>query len=86
MNEIDADNKIKITVNFTGLIDIKKINSGSELTLNNDMNISALLSELGIKEHHKKYLVIMANGKKETLYYNLKNNDEVSLFLPVGGG
>jgi len=48
--------------------------------------LSALLSILGIIDIHKKYIIAMINGGKETLFYVLKNEDEVKLFLPVGGG
>jgi len=77
---------IKITVSFTGLVNIKSISSGDTVVINNGANISELLSKLGIKEEHKRFIVTMVNGNKENQYYILKNCDEVKLFLPVGGG
>ncbi len=77
---------ISITVNFTGLVDVKKIASGDKVNIPAGADISKLLSILGIIEQHKKYIIVMINGKKEELFYKLKDSDEVNLFLPVGGG
>ena len=77
---------ITVTVSFTGLVDIKNFTSGSSLELEAGTTVSGLLSRLGIKEPHKKYLIVTVGGKTETLFYGLQNNDEVKLFLQVGGG
>lgn len=78
--------KIRVTVRFTELVDIKKIKSGESIDVPEGTDISKLLSILGIIEQHKKYVVVMIRGMKEVLSYKLKNKDEVNLFLPVGGG
>jgi len=77
---------MNITVNFTGLVDIKNIKSGDTLKLPEGTDVSKLLSMLGIMEQHKKYIIVMINGVKETLFRKVNNNDEINLFLPVGGG
>lgn len=77
---------IKITVHFTWLVDVKNIVSRSVISIPAGSNLSALLSVLGIREQHKRYIIAMINGKKETMFYSLKEKDEVKLFLPVGGG
>ena len=77
---------INITVHFTGLVDVKNITSGSSVSIPAGTNVSGLLSILDIMEQHKRYLIVMINEKKETLFYILQNNDVVKLFLPVGGG
>jgi len=78
--------KINVTVNFTGLVDIKNIKSGDTVNLPEGTDVSKLLSMLGIIEQHKKYIIVMINGVKETLFRKVNNNDEINLFLPVGGG
>lgn len=77
---------ISVTVHFTGLVDVRNIASGSSVLIPEETSLSELLSILGIIEQHKRYIISMINGKKETLFYVLKDNDEVKLFLPVGGG
>jgi len=78
--------KIKVTVYFTGLIDIKNLHSGDTVELNSGSSISDLYGQIGIREEHKKYIIAMINGKNEFMHYTLKDRDEVKLFLPVGGG
>ncbi len=78
--------KISVTIHFTGLVDVKNVASGSSIDIQEGSSLSELLSILGIMEQHKRYIIAMINGKKETLCYALKNKDEVKLFLPVGGG
>ena len=77
---------ISVTVHFTGLVDVRNVTSGSSVPIPEGTSLSELLSILGIIEQHKRYIISMINGKKETLFYVLKNNDVVELFLPVGGG
>lgn len=79
-------NNINVTILFTGLVDVKNVISGSSISIPEGSNLSELLSILGIIEQHKRYIIAMVNGEKETLFYVLKDNDEVKLFLPVGGG
>ncbi|HRY29138.1 MAG TPA: MoaD/ThiS family protein [Elusimicrobiota bacterium] len=78
--------KIKVTVHFTGVVDVKKIASGESVSLPAGADVSALLSELEIAERHKKYVVVHVGGRKQGLSHKLKDNDEVKLFLPIGGG
>ncbi|HPG29246.1 MAG TPA: MoaD/ThiS family protein [bacterium] len=78
--------KIQITIHFTTLVDVKNIKSGDTIEISDETTMSGLLSILGIIERHQKYIVIMRNGEKSNLSAKLKNNDEIKLFLPVGGG
>ena len=77
---------ITVIVNFTGLVDIKNITSGSSVNIQEGTTVSEFLSILGIIERHKKYIIVTVGGRTETLFYVLQNSDEVKLFLPVGGG
>ena len=78
--------KLSVTIRFTGLVDVKKVVSGDSIEIPEGTDLSKLLSILGIIEQHKKYIIVMVRGRKENLDYKLKNNDDVNLFLPVGGG
>lgn len=79
-------NKIRVQLRFTGLIDIKNLLSGDYITLKEGSTLSDLLTQIGIRQEHKKYIIAMVNEKKEFLHYIFKNNDQIKLFLPVGGG
>lgn len=78
--------EISVQLHFTGLIDIKNLLSGDYVNINEGSTLSDLLSRIGIRQEHKKYIIAMVNEKKEFLHYVLKNNDQIKLFLPVGGG
>ncbi len=79
-------NEIRVQLHFTGLIDIKNFLSGDYITLKEGSTLSDLFSQLGIRQEHKRYIISMVNEKKEFLHYVVKNNDQIKLFLPVGGG
>ena len=78
--------KISIKLSFTGVIDIKNASNDSVLQIDTDTTIGDVLSILGIRREHKKYIISMVNDKKQKSIYILQDNDHLSLFLPVGGG
>ena len=49
-------------------------------------SIGDVLTLLGIKQEHKKYIITIVNDIKEKQTYILQDNDHLSLFLPIGGG
>ncbi|HOW27583.1 MAG TPA: hypothetical protein PK876_03655 [Elusimicrobiota bacterium] len=77
---------IRVTVHFTGPVDIKKIKSGTSMSIPADTTASELLTLLDISEPHKKYVMVMVADQKQDLSYRLKDNDEVRLWLLIGGG
>jgi hypothetical protein len=44
------------------------------------------LGQLGVPGNQQRYLLVYANGKKQTLSYTLHDGDAVQLYLPIGGG
>ncbi len=77
---------INIQISFTGVIDIKNIESGSTLQIKLNSTIEDVLTTLGIKREHKKYIITIVNDEKRKQSYVLQDNDHLSLFLPIGGG
>jgi len=77
---------INVKVLFTGLVAVKGISSGNTVEIPINSTVSSLLSKLGIKEEHKKYIIILVNEEKAQLSKILNDNDVLSLFLAVGGG
>jgi len=78
--------KIKIHLSYTGVIDIKNVSNNSVIQIKAGSTIEDILSMLGIKKEHKKYIISIVNEKKQRPPYILQDNDNLSLFLPVGGG
>lgn len=54
------------------------------LEIENGTTVEKLILDLGIPNDLVKLIFI--NGKKQNGSYQLKNNDRVGLFPPVGGG
>lgn len=62
-----------------------KIGESFKREISQNFNIQDLLNQLGIEREQAK--IIMINGVGITdVYYILKENDEVAIFPPVGGG
>jgi sulfur carrier protein ThiS len=81
-----SNSEIKIKLSFTGVIDIKDFSNNSILQINEGSTVGDVLSIIGIRKEHKKYIIAIVNDEKKKAVYVLKNNDHLSLFLPVGGG
>jgi hypothetical protein len=78
--------KINIRLSYTGVIDIKNVSNSSIIKIYTDSSIDEVLSMLGIRKGHKKYIISMVNDEKQKSTYILQDNDHLSLFLPIGGG
>ena len=78
--------EINIKLSYTGVIDIKNAPNDSILQIDTGSTIGDVLSLLGIRREHKKYIIPIVNDKKQKTTYILQDNDNLSLFLPVGGG
>jgi hypothetical protein len=78
--------KINIRLSYTGVIDIKNVSNSSIIKIDTDSSIDEVLSMLGIRKGHKKYIISMVNDEKQKSTYILQDNDHLSLFLPIGGG
>ncbi len=49
-----------------------------------DISVEILMTQLGVPIELTKLIFI--NGRRENIGYQLKNNDRVGIFPPVGGG
>ena len=65
---------------------IDNVKSGSIMDIPEGTNIEALLKSCNVKEEHIKYILVYVNGEKRGMSHGLRHNDELKLYLPVGGG
>lgn len=77
---------MKVTVEYTGVLDIKAIPSGGAVELPAGSTVSALLERLGIQTGHRKFITPLVNNAKARNSAVLSEGDRVYLLLPVGGG
>ncbi len=77
---------IIVKVSITGVL--KRPNNDNDFTIELPENSSllTLLNKLDYNEDHIRYIIPIINGKKGSLRTFLKNHDDVTLTLPVGGG
>ncbi len=77
---------MKITIEFTAVLDVKHVASGSTVELAQGATVKDLLHLLKVKENHQRYVVPFVNGEQKKLTAKLQDGDKVFLSLPVGGG
>ena len=77
---------MKILVEFTAVLDVKDLKSGSAVDLADGATIADLLHVLKVKKEHQRYIAAFVNNGKKRPADKLKDGDRVMLSLPVGGG
>ena len=77
---------MKITLRFVGYLKFEGIESGDRIDAADGSTVKELLDRHGMATQHQRYVVPIVNGEERKLAHVLKDGDELSLFLPVGGG
>ncbi len=77
---------MKITVELAGPLHVNGIDKKGTVELEDGSSVSLLLDKLGVRKEHAKYVSAFVNGKEIRLSSGLNDNDQVKLFLPLGGG
>ncbi|MFP4549136.1 MAG: MoaD/ThiS family protein [Fidelibacterota bacterium] len=77
---------MKIKIEYTAHLNLKGVKNSSEITLEKPITISQFLADHNIPPIQQKYIIPTVNKKQVNLSYLLADQDEVFLYLPVGGG
>lgn len=77
---------MKIKIEFTSHLQLIGITNHSFVEMDGPKTISQFLTECKINPEHLKYIITTVNKSQVDLSYILQNNDELLLYLPVGGG
>ena len=77
---------MKVHLEYTGVLDVKGVPSGSTIEVQENLTIGALLTHLQIRPEHQKFVVTAINGKQQRASAKLADGDRVLLSLPMGGG
>jgi molybdopterin converting factor small subunit len=75
-----------ISVHHSPVLKLTGLEDNGKLEVDAGTTVQGLLGRLGVPDGQQRYLLVYANGRKQTLSYTLKHGDEVQLFLPIGGG
>jgi len=77
---------MKIRIEFVAYLYLKGIDNKSWVEIDEPMSVSQFLINNKINQQQQKFIIPTVNKKQEKLTYILKDNDELFLYLPVGGG
>jgi sulfur carrier protein ThiS len=77
---------MKVKVNHSAVLKLDGVSSGSYLDVLKGTTVSDLLSKCNVKEQHKRYILIFVNGKRREPSHVLQDDEQLSLYLPIGGG
>lgn len=76
----------KVLVEYTGVITSHSGQKQEWVSIEDNTNVEDLLTNLGYRKEHQKFIIVTVDGQKATLETPLSNKMAVSLFLPTGGG
>jgi len=77
---------MNIKINHTAHLKLKGIEPGQTASLEPGTSVADLLRSAGVQESHLQFVTPYVNGKEVRIHHVLQDNDELKLFLPVGGG
>lgn len=77
---------MKVWVRYSAVLNIEDVKNGNPVEVSPGTSITQLLIRCKVKEEHHRYLLVYVNGEKRGLSYVLRDNDQLQLFLPTGGG
>jgi molybdopterin converting factor small subunit len=77
---------MKIRLHYPAMMQIAAAKSGNEVEVQDNASIEEMLQGLVLKKEHVRYILVFVNGERKGMSHRLRHNDEVKLYLPVGGG
>jgi molybdopterin converting factor small subunit len=77
---------IKILVDYSGVIRSHSGKKQEWVEIETGSNVESLLTQLGYRKDHHKFIIATIDGKRATLDTLLENDIAITLFLPAGGG
>ena len=77
---------MKIRLHYPAPMKIDGLKSGGEVEVQDQATIEEFLQSLNVKKEHARYILVYVNGERKNLSHGLRHNDELKLYLPVGGG
>ena len=77
---------MKVKLSYAAILKLERASSGSTVDLSEGTSVSQFLSDCNVKEEHKRYILVFVDEKKRDLNHVLRDGEELSLYLPIGGG
>ncbi|MDD2237089.1 MAG: hypothetical protein PHP44_13400 [Kiritimatiellae bacterium] len=77
---------MKITLTYNGVMQIPRFARGEEINVADGATPADVMTLCEIKPDHQKYIIPFINNQEARAGTPMKEKDELSLFLPLGGG
>ena len=77
---------MKVRLHYPAQMGIEGLKSGGAVELHDNVTIEELLQSLNLKKEQLRYVLVYVNGERKGTNHMLSHNDELKLYLPVGGG
>ena len=77
---------MKVTLEFSAVLDVKNFANGDSVSLDEGSTIGDLITLAGIRPEHRRYVVSLLNGREVRHEQELADGDEVFLLVLASGG
>ena len=75
-----------IKLNYTGYLKFEGVETGTVLELEEGTTVGDLLARFEVAPEQQRFLRIFANEEKAAPSYVLKDGDELTVIMQIGGG
>ena len=75
-----------IKLNYTGYLKFEGVETGTVLELEEGTTVGDLLTRFHVAREQQRFLRIFANEGKADPSYVLKDGDELTVIMQIGGG
>jgi len=77
---------MKITLTYNGVMQIPRFKRGERIDVKEGSTVDDVMELCEIRPDHRKYVIPFINHQEARARSELKEQDELSFFLPLGGG
>ena len=75
-----------VKLNYTGYLKFEGVATGTVLELDEGTTVADLLTRYEVDREKQRFLRIFANDEKADPSYVLKDGDELTVIMQIGGG
>ena len=77
---------MNITLTYNGVMQIRRFKRGERIDVPDGSTPADVMTLCEIRPDHQKYIIPFVNNQEARAKTVLAEGDELSLFLPLGGG
>ncbi len=77
---------MNITLTYNGVMQIRRFKRGEKIDVPDGATVTDVMTLCEIRTDHQKYIIPFINSRESRSSTVLHDGDELSLFLPLGGG